>query len=156
MKTLTILALVLSCASAFALTPAQMAGHFTNPKQVAMIGYKDAEACKADNGTWNDEYCVFPGEDTVDVTLKGGKFNLTIDVITTNAHSCSFDAAAKRVGDKVVASTKVQDYQDGKMVDAVCTVTVTYKNKNAITVGTNGKCQTFCGARAHMEFSANR
>lgn len=156
MKTLTILSVLLSSAAAFAVTPAQMTGKFTDPKEIAIIGYRDAASCTADHGIWNEDFCVFRAEDRLDVTSKGGRFKISVETISTNAHTCSFEAPALRDGNRLVASVKAENFEGGKWVDAICTVTVSYKSKDAVSVDTNGKCQSFCGARGLMEFSAKR
>lgn len=158
MKIVTTLALVLSSTMAFAVTPAKMAGQFTETFEVPVGMYVDEASCVADGGKWLEEYCSMPASNDVEVTYKNGKHELSVSTIGVNLHMCNFDGPAKRVGSRTLKASQKADYWNGKdWVPGVCEVTVKYANDKTVAVSSNGKCQSFCGANAYLEIEkANR
>ena len=136
-------------------------GEFSYPHEIAMVGYADEAGCREDGGKWEDEFCFFSVEDSVKVEFTDAQameYYVTVDILSTNAHTCSFEGLAKWVGPlTLVASSETDDWQEGengeegKFVPVTCEVTVKYLDGNRVNVSNNGKCSNFCGARAMLE-----
>ncbi len=143
-----ILALASTALASAAVNPA---GHFARTHDVAMH-YSGKAACEADQGRWDGDedggFCIFTGaEDSVDVKAGEKGLSVAIDTITTNGHTCSFESdSAVQSGNKIVAQAKSEAGID----DGDCEVTVTYLDENTVSVDENGKCKSFCGARATL------
>lgn len=130
------------------------AGSFSFPHAVAVMGYATKAACEADKGEWVDEgICSFQSEDSVTVLPgENGQFDVAVETVATNAHMCSFEGSARaEAPGRLVATADGDEWNDAKgdFEKATCELTVTYKNSaNSVSVSTNGKCRSFCGARA--------
>jgi hypothetical protein len=125
---------------------------------VVMMAYEE-QACSADGHEWNaeDGYCLI--EDAADfvwiVRKEDASYSVTIETITTNAHTCSYEANNGKyvTPNKLVSSQPSSIFKDDKEVPAVCEVTVTHNADNSVTVTTNDReaCQYFCGMNAELE-----
>lgn len=143
---------------------------FSAPRKIPVFYYQNAEDCRADGGEWlADEkdseeeegieagMCFVDGGAHVDLTRdEKGQLNLSIGVVGTNAHTCDFEASAKMVSRTTyVAKAETEDYNiETEQLEAVtCEVTLTIsKGGRQAAVSTNGKCRSFCGMRASLEF----
>jgi hypothetical protein len=136
-------------------------GQFGYAHDVAFLGYANEEACKTDEGRWEDGICVMEGEDTVAVAKKGAEWSVEINTVTTNAHTCDFSGKAKLVSEReLVASTRTEEYvpgkngSEGKFIPAVCRLKVTYTSTDTVYVNVLGRpatCATLCGANAMLQ-----
>lgn len=147
-------ALILALISipAFAAT-LDVTGRFQQDFFIAVVGYESAAKCSADQGRWDEGYCWFPASNQVRIASTGTGYNLSIETVATNAHTCEFSALAKRFPDGVlVASLPSEEYdpRSGGFVKATCEVTVSFADADTVNVTNNGKCQSFCGARASL------
>lgn len=132
-------------------------GLFNYSHQIGMFGYENAEACKADDGEWDVDngICFFNTADQVEVKLAAeNTYNVKVDTVTTNAHTCTFEGTGKVLmgTDKftILASTESEEWDGDKFVPATCEVTLTYIDGDTVNVVNNGKCTSFCGARADL------
>ena len=129
-------------------------GTYAQPGQTFMMGYMDQATCVEDRGDWDTdmELCFFDIEQIVEVTGSSQGYNVVVATWGSNAHSCVFEGAVTEVlPNALVSKVPTEVYENGTFVPGVCEVTVTYENDVTVNVSTNGKCQTFCGARAWLE-----
>lgn len=139
----------------------EIAGTFNSDHEFAMMSYNTKAECEADQGKWEGNerdgtYCLFQGTDSAVVRKKGDTYNVTISVITTNAHTCDFEADAKlNDAGQLVASAPSEEWNEekGAIEPATCEVTLNYTEANSVDVTNNGKCTSFCGMRARLDFS---
>ncbi|MGZ3701663.1 MAG: hypothetical protein ACXWSD_07705 [Bdellovibrionota bacterium] len=127
--------------TAFAATAPAVKFYQNNP--VTMITYADEAACNADQGRWDGENCQFDAWDTVTISGSQGAFELNVSTITTNAHTCDFDAPAVQTAPGVLVATSGN-----------CSLQASYLDDNNVTVqmlSSYDDCQDFCGANASLE-----
>lgn len=153
MKTSLILSILLVfCSSAFAKT-------FSFTHEVAFMNYGEAKACLADGYKWQDGYCIAEGVDSVTLNKVGENIEVTVETITTNAHSCMYEAKnGKFVSPtKIVSSLPSTVYdENGKETPALCAVTVTHHEDQSVSVTSNGyeQCSEFCGVNGSLDIES--
>ena len=133
-------------------------GTFSEPTQTFIIGYESYDACKSDGGQWDEEaeMCFFPAENLVNLQEQEGKTILTVDTVGSNGHECHFEGVATALGDgeylSKVDTTRYEQNDKGEWVEipTVCEVSLSFHDGNTVTVGNNGECSEFCGARAWL------
>jgi hypothetical protein len=134
----------------------QMDGNFVSAHKTYVVGYEDEAACAADQGSWDGEACYFDVEDSVAVTKTNNGYSLSVETIGSNAHVCNFEGEAQIASAKeLVSSVKTEEEREDdngnwSSVPVTCSVSVTYKDSNTISVTNNGNCGSFCGARAWL------
>lgn len=164
MKSLcTALALAISFPALAAIQPE---GTFASAHPIYFFSYADKAACEADEGTWeaheqDSGFCFFNTEDTLTVKTAKDGYAVEIETVRTNAHTCSFEGAAKRVSENVLEASAEsemwvpgQGQEEGKFVPATCRVSLTYTNADTVdvrVVGAPQACESFCGANASLE-----
>lgn len=131
-------------------------GRFANEHEFPIFGYDNAKDCSADGGRWDEEMgCLFTGEDSVEVKLLADHtYRVEIQTVTTNGHSCGFESANGVFQNGAIVATDLADEWDSEkqeMVPVTCEVAVSYVDGNTVNVSHNGKCSTFCGARASLD-----
>ena len=131
-------------------------GKFQSKHQVLAQMYTNKAECVSDNGHWvkSDEMCLFDTSDDAAVTKEGENFKLTVTTITSNLHMCEFSAPAVLVGNILVSEVSVDEYnsENGETIQASCIVSAELSNNGkAMSITTNQKCQSFCGANASLE-----
>ncbi len=131
-------------------------GNFQNKHQVLAQMYTNKSDCETDNGQWmkSDEMCLFNTSDDASVTKEGENFKLSVTTITSNLHMCEFSATAVLVGKTLVSEVSVDEYnmENGETITTSCIVSAELsKNGKAMSITTNQKCQSFCGANASLE-----
>lgn len=154
MKKLALTAIAAVSVTAAAATYYELAGTFSNPHDIIMMNYADEASCTADQGEWVEDLgCSFAGEDTVEVSKDLN--TVSVETVTTNGHTCSVEATVKTIEpDMIIAETPSDEYNDttGEFETVTCQLTVKYSDANeTVAVSSNGKCQSFCGARAIPE-----
>jgi hypothetical protein len=131
-------------------------GKFQSKHQVLAQMYTSKAECVADNGHWlkSDEMCLFDTSDDAVVTKEGENFKLTVTTITSNLHMCEFSAPAVLVGNILVSEVSVDEYnsENGETTPETCIVSAELSNNGkTMSITTNQKCQSFCGANASLE-----
>lgn len=130
------------------------AGTFSEPVTIAMMGYENEQACLNDKGQWQDDMCLFDTENTVVISPSIGGYDVAVDTVHTNGHSCMFEGkVTKANGPNVTAATEVEEWNDEKQEfePATCELNITYtQDGNSLSLGNNGKCQSLCGARGFL------
>ena len=159
MKNFLLTGLILATGLSTQATEINYFGQFSMAHKTAVYGYDTKKACEKDDGEWltEDEICVFDASDDLTVTPSNQGANLIINTIGGNAHMCSFEGAATvKSANELISQVETEVYEynsetkQGEFVKAICEVTVTYKDSDTASVSNNGKCQEFCGARAHL------
>lgn len=142
---------------------------FSAPRKIAVFFYQNAQACKDDGGEWESDgegadeegfesgMCFLDGGAHVDLTRDDkGQLAISIGVVGTNAHTCEFEGPAKMTNRTTyVSKVEAEDYngETDQFEKVTCEVTVKLsKGGREAAVSTNGKCSTFCGMRASLEF----
>ena len=155
--------ILILCFSSVAMSlPEQLEGVFAYAHHTGIVGYEDEKSCAADQGDWDQdmELCFFNVEDSVQVkkTQVPEVFQLNVDTVGSNGHSCSFEGEATvQSNDLLMSSVKTEVWQENaqtgewESVSATCEVTVKYADINTTAVSTNGNCQEFCGMRAILD-----
>jgi hypothetical protein len=147
----------LIAAMILALSTTSLAKTYTHKHQIGFMSYETEEACVADNGHWEEDFCIMDTADAVTITKKGRHYSVVVETITTNAHTCTYEADnGKLVGkNKIVSSSPSEIYnpETKKFTPSKCIVTVLFNKNKSVTVKTNGyqECQEFCGANASLE-----
>lgn len=129
------------------------AGEFTYAHKIPMLSYSDRKTCEADDGTWQDNFCVFDVEDSVVVQKTEKGYSIEAMTVASNAHTCQFSGDAGLVNDDVIVASTIAEEFDEKKNDwqkTICTVAITYLSLNEISLTTNEKCRTYCGMRANL------
>lgn len=161
MKSLLIACLMLTSGFAFAAGSASSYPRtYLTTKKIPTFWYQDAAGCQEDGGEWDGDedggICFLDASDELTFSKDAdGKLNLSVGVIGTNGHSCDFEGEAKQIKPTVfTASAEGEDYNhETEQFDKVtCTVTVKLSNRGReASLTNNGKCSSFCGARAYLE-----
>ncbi len=142
-----------------ALSTTALAKTYTFKHEIGFMNYETKEACEIDNGRWDGNFCLMDTADSVSVTKKGRHYTVAVDTITTNAHTCTYEAFnGKLIGkNKIVSSapTEVYNSDTDKYTPSKCVVTVLFNKDKSVTVKTNGydQCKDFCGMNASLEIA---
>lgn len=136
-------------------------GKFQNKHLVLAQMYTSKAECVADNGRWvkSDEMCFFETSDDAVVTKEGDNFKLTVSTITSNLHMCEFSAPAVLVGNVLISEVPVDEYnsENGETTPETCIVSAELSNHGkTMSITTNQKCQSFCGANASLEVNLKK
>lgn len=139
-------------------------GEWVEALEFPMMTYEDAGTCAGDGGTWTPEVgCFFAGENRARISpATGDSWPLSVEIVTTNAHTCSFEGALRREGDALVAHASGEVYvpgeggAEGTFVPGPCTVTIRIVDEVLGLESEGDACSTFCGARAHLSMGGAR
>lgn len=129
------------------------AGKFSEVHDIMIVGYENEADCTSDNGKWEQDMCLFETSD--DVEVNEAVDVLTVEIVGTNAHTCSYEGPiVSKTLNTLVSQVESDEWNEttGDFEKATCEVTATYSdNGNAVAIDNNGKCRSFCGARAHLQ-----
>lgn len=128
-------------------------GEYSLSHEIAFMNYESEEACKGDNGRWADGLCFMDASDEVVVKKTGDEYEVSVDTITTNGHSCGFEGTGQWTMEGILASTPSQAWDGDKFVPVTCEVLLSFVDGNTVNVSNNGQCSEFCGMRASLEIS---
>jgi uncharacterized protein len=107
-------------------------GRYTIEHSVAMF----------DGGTWTDSWS---GDDYTVTVVDSQTVSISIAIVGTNAHECSIDGKAIRIGNGVYLWKGTEEA-------GLCTVKVTvFNNHIKIEPGQEEGCSYYCGARAGLQ-----
>jgi hypothetical protein len=137
------------------------AGKYQNKHQVLAQMYTSKKDCLADKGHWikADEMCLFDTSDDAIVTKEGNNFHLLVTTIASNLHMCEFSAPATLVGNVLISEIAVDEYnsENGETVPETCILSAELTNNGkAMSITTNQKCQSFCGANGTLEIDLKK
>jgi len=139
--------LCLGCGAAQrpALHPAtgdDLVGSWTEEVAIQMLSYALAPECRRDGGRWVEgDGCWFDGANTVNVTPVG---EVSVEIVTTNAHMCSFEGKLTAVDGGWTAAP---------VEGGACELRFKVQGR-LLEVSNNGECADFCGARAFLAIQA--
>lgn len=151
MKILIASIIALSSLSSFAAT--NLAGTYRAEKEI-MVMSESKESCLESQGRWEteEEVCILSTADEAKVKKTSKGYTISISTIGSNYHTCEFEGSAKLVGKTLVSKVKAEayDYEKDEIVKVICEVKADIKN-GEMSVSTNQKCQSFCGANAWLD-----
>lgn len=131
-------------------------GYYTKTKEIYFHNYPTEILCEADNGSWDaeTESCLFEATDEVQVSKVGpNQYLVDVNTIGTNAHTCTFTANAYAMSPKAlraIAPSEPNEQQNQQWPpQRKCEVYLEF-NGDKVDVEDNGKCRSFCGARAQL------
>lgn len=141
------------CLSANALSA--VTGIYQQKKSI-MVWSETIESCKESGGKWSteDEVCELETADEAKVEKTNKGYKLSISTIGSNYHTCEFEGPATLAKNVLTSKVKAEEYnpKTDKFDVVTCTVKATIKN-NVMSISTNQKCQSFCGANAWLDAS---
>lgn len=152
MFTKLIFAFALIGSSQFLLA-AGIQGQYSNEKEVIVFS-ENRSSCENDGGSWqmDQETCLFEAMDKVIVKKKGKEFEIQVNTVGSNFHTCEFIAPAKLNQNTLIASALSEEYnpKSGQLIEVLCEIKATIEN-NRLQITSNQHCQSFCGANAGLE-----
>jgi hypothetical protein len=158
MKTIILIALAFSAQVFAGVNPA---GKYKNVHEIMAAMYSTKKDCVDDGGKWikADGVCVMKTSDNAEVTRIGNDFNILITTVATNMHTCEFEGAAVLKGNTLVSEVASEEYnyETSQIESTTCVVEAVLSNagKN-MSIKTNGKCRSFCGANGWLEVNLKK
>jgi hypothetical protein len=130
----------------------QYVGTYSEKHDVVMMNYANRAACQKDKGQWIQGLCHFDGSNELVVKVENDSYVMSVTTVTTNGHTCDFEAPAKLVSGKLVAEDADGlgwDEVKNEMVTKTCVVTATFSPDGlSASVDENNNCRNSCGANA--------
>lgn len=131
-------------------------GTYKNKHKFFAQMYENKTACKADHGHWlkEESVCEFTTSDTAEVTREGNQFSLAVTTLESNFHTCEFQGPATLSGNTLVSKAEAEDYnpETGQIETVECRVSAELSSRGkSMSITTNGKCQSYCGANGTLE-----
>lgn len=143
--------MILSSLGAFA--AGDITGTYKKDIQI-MVMSETKESCHESQGHWNEdeEICILDTANEAKIEKTTAGYNLHVITVATNYHTCEFEGPAKLVKNTLTSKVVTEEYDPAtdRMVKVTCEVKAVLKN-GKLNIGTNQKCQSFCGANAWLE-----
>lgn len=125
-------------------------------KKTIIVWSETKESCKESGGKWQaeEDVCELATADEAKVEKTPSAYKLSISTIGSNYHTCEFEGPAILSKDVLTSKVKVEEYipSTDTLEVSTCVVTATI-HKNKLSISTNQKCQSFCGANAWLDAS---
>lgn len=122
-------------------TAIALSGHYRSAHEIRMV-------CDGDQRQDADGWCKETVEDTLRVReLANGSIEVAIELVSTNAHTCSFEGTLERTLDSQSARRWRFDAENDE--EFPCSLVVEHA-RGKLTVTSEG-CREYCGARATLD-----